>query len=113
MSGSNCTTLNVIEDANSLVTRDQTLQDCSSVDLRKAATLQCERGLTPNPDLLCNKAIKFDLLRKFASSLGAQILATGHYARLQQRDGNPPNCRPPCSFWLFTSATLQPLQACQ
>jgi tRNA-specific 2-thiouridylase len=44
-------------------------------------------GRTPNPDVLCNNLIKFDLLREYAKELGAQKLATGHYARLT-RDGN-------------------------
>ena len=40
-------------------------------------------GLTPNPCALCNKRIKFDLLLRSAQDLGAQKLATGHYACLQ------------------------------
>ena len=39
-------------------------------------------GLTPNPDILCNKEIKFDLFLEKAISLGADFLATGHYCRL-------------------------------
>lgn len=41
------------------------------------------KGHTPNPDILCNKYIKFDLLLKKACSLGADYLATGHYANTQ------------------------------
>ena len=37
-------------------------------------------GRTPNPDLLCNKYIKFDLFKKEAKRLGADFMATGHYA---------------------------------
>ena len=37
-------------------------------------------GLTPNPDILCNRKIKFSLLLKEAIKLGANFLATGHYA---------------------------------
>ncbi|KAK9803395.1 hypothetical protein WJX72_005352 [[Myrmecia] bisecta] len=52
---------------------------------------QCGRGLTPNPDLPCNRRIKFDALRKFAEGLGADTLATGHYARLAHSgEGKPP-----------------------
>lgn len=40
------------------------------------------RGLTPNPCVLCNPRIKFGLLRKEAFRLGAERLATGHYARV-------------------------------
>jgi len=45
------------------------------------------RGRTPNPCLACNKWIKFDFLLKRALTLGASYLATGHYARIDQRDG--------------------------
>ena len=44
---------------------------------------ECGRGLTPNPDLACNRHIKFGALLQFAESLGAVTVATGHYARLQ------------------------------
>jgi tRNA-specific 2-thiouridylase len=40
-----------------------------------------ERGFTPNPDILCNREIKFDLFLKHARALGADRLATGHYCR--------------------------------
>tara|TARA_B100000963_G_scaffold321654_1_gene305160 strand:- start:75364 stop:76551 length:1188 start_codon:yes stop_codon:yes gene_type:complete len=40
-----------------------------------------KEGRTPNPDILCNKEIKFDIFLKKALSLGADFIATGHYAR--------------------------------
>ncbi|MEO7774193.1 MAG: tRNA 2-thiouridine(34) synthase MnmA [Steroidobacteraceae bacterium] len=40
-------------------------------------------GRTPNPDVLCNREIKFGLCRAYAQRLGAKRFATGHYARLQ------------------------------
>jgi tRNA-uridine 2-sulfurtransferase len=46
------------------------------------------RGRTPNPDILCNRAIKFGVLRGYARRLGARWLATGHYARLQRQAGS-------------------------
>lgn len=39
-------------------------------------------GRTPNPDILCNQYIKFDAFFKYAKSLGADYVATGHYARV-------------------------------
>ncbi len=46
-------------------------------------------GLTPNPCLACNRHIRFDYLLNYARRLGADFLATGHYARLQrQADGS-------------------------
>lgn len=46
--------------------------------------LQYSRGLTPNPCVNCNQYIKFDALLKKALSLGAEYLATGHYARIEK-----------------------------
>ena len=46
-----------------------------------------QKGRTPNPDILCNKEIKFNSFLKLALSLDAQYVATGHYARLEKRDG--------------------------
>ncbi len=41
-----------------------------------------EKGRTPNPDVLCNREVKFDVFLKTALSLGADKVATGHYARV-------------------------------
>jgi len=45
------------------------------------------RGRTPNPDVMCNKEIKFKAFLKFAMELDAVKLATGHYARIGYQDG--------------------------
>ena len=44
-------------------------------------------GITPNPDILCNSEIKFDAFLKHALSMGAHKIATGHYAKVTERDG--------------------------
>ncbi len=45
------------------------------------------RGITPNPCLQCNRLVKFGTLLEKARALGADFLATGHYARVRERDG--------------------------
>ena len=47
-----------------------------------------EQGRTPNPDVLCNREIKFDVFLKAALQLGADFVATGHYCRkVENQDG--------------------------
>jgi len=49
-----------------------------------------QMGRTPNPDVLCNREIKFDVFMKIALGLGADFVATGHYCRkgIIEKDGN-------------------------
>jgi len=47
-----------------------------------------EAGRTPNPDVLCNAEIKFKAFLDHAMRLGAAKIATGHYARVRERDGH-------------------------
>lgn len=48
-----------------------------------------QQGRTPNPDVLCNREIKFDVFLKAAMELGADYVATGHYCRkLEKEDGS-------------------------
>ncbi len=44
-------------------------------------------GKTPNPDVLCNREVKFQPFREHALRLGADFVATGHYARMEQAAG--------------------------
>ncbi|MEK6805276.1 MAG: tRNA 2-thiouridine(34) synthase MnmA [Pseudomonadota bacterium] len=46
-------------------------------------------GKTPNPDVLCNREVKFKPFREHALRLGADFVATGHYARLEPASGGP------------------------
>ena len=45
-------------------------------------------GKTPNPDILCNREIKFDIFLKLALNLGADYIATGHYCRVESFNKN-------------------------
>jgi tRNA-specific 2-thiouridylase len=47
-----------------------------------------EKGRTPNPDVLCNREIKFDVFMKIALSLGADYVATGHYCKKSEIEVN-------------------------
>ncbi len=45
-----------------------------------------KKGRTPNPDVLCNREIKFGPFLQYAKKLGADYIATGHYCKVEQRD---------------------------
>ncbi len=49
-----------------------------------------ERGVTPNPCLLCNRSIRWEYLLEHALALGAEFMATGHYVRLRGAGENGP-----------------------
>lgn len=46
-----------------------------------------KRGRTPNPDVLCNREIKFGPFLEYAKKLGADYIATGHYAQVERKNG--------------------------
>ena len=50
-------------------------------------------GRTPNPDILCNREIKFKVFLDYAEILGAELIATGHYVRRADRDGHTLLCK--------------------
>ena len=50
-------------------------------------------GRTPNPCLVCNRKIKFGEMLKIADKLGCQKIATGHYAKIIEKDGRFLLCR--------------------
>lgn len=47
-----------------------------------------KKGITPNPDIMCNKEIKFKLFLEKVLKLGADFIATGHYAQIFAKDGS-------------------------
>ena len=47
------------------------------------------RGRTPNPCVRCNEYLKFGKLSRYAKAIGADYVATGHYARIAHHDGQP------------------------
>jgi tRNA-specific 2-thiouridylase len=62
--------------------------DCSQVFEQNVLLLswkEYSRGRTPNPCVICNERIKFGMLLDYARALGAQKVATGHYARIGVR----------------------------
>lgn len=50
--------------------------------------LDIKNGLTPNPDVLCNREIKFDAFWLSLKKMGATKIATGHYAKIVKEEGN-------------------------
>ncbi len=48
------------------------------------------QGRTPNPDVLCNREIKFKQFADYAQLLGADFIATGHYVRIRREETNTP-----------------------
>lgn len=54
----------------------------------KPFLLEYRRGLTPNPDVLCNRHVKFSAFLGWAERLGASRIATGHYAQVSKVDGS-------------------------
>src|SRR5207247_10004279 len=48
-------------------------------------------GRTPNPCIICNEKIKFGAFLRKAQALGAEYIATGHYARIEMTDGGDGN----------------------
>lgn len=82
-----CCSVETIELARSVSRKlgiDHYTVDVRDAFYRNVIETFCEaytEGITPNPCILCNKYIKFDFLLQKASELGAEFIATGHYAR--------------------------------
>ena len=69
---------------------------------------ECQAGLTPNPDLACNRPIKFKMLLDRVTELGADALATGHYARVRSRWGRGGGWSGACMLWLGVGGRCSP-----
>ena len=64
-------------------------------------------GRTPNPDILCNREVKFKVFLEHALTLGADKIATGHYARIKEQDGlfrllKPKDSNKDQTYFLYT-----------
>ena len=88
-----CGNLADIEDARAVAERlgiPFTVIDCRErfdEDVIEPFVCAYEAGFTPNPCTICNQRIKFGALLEHAQRLGCDYLATGHYARIERRDG--------------------------
>ncbi|MBI4842925.1 MAG: tRNA 2-thiouridine(34) synthase MnmA [Nitrospirae bacterium] len=88
-----CCSVETIEIAKSVAEKlgiEHQVVDVRDAFHEKVITNFCDSyisGITPNPCILCNKYIKFDFLLKKAAELGADAVATGHYARIEKDEG--------------------------
>lgn len=57
-------------------------------DVFETSLSEYQAGRTPNPDILCNKYIKFKAFMDYALDLGADMMATGHYVRVAWQEGS-------------------------
>lgn len=62
-------------------------------DVFKTFLEEYKKGRTPNPDILCNRYIKFDSFMRFAEEQGFDTVATGHYARMKKNNGVSEICK--------------------
>src|SRR5258708_1698157 len=67
-----------------------------------------EQGRTPNPCISCNSEVKFDLLLRKAREIGADRLATGHYARIDAPESGGPRGQAGCSRGPLAVSELDP-----
>ncbi len=66
------------------------VSNCEEMFEQEVITPFCEQycaGVTPSPCVLCNPRVKFEVLAKTADALGIELIASGHYARIAEKDG--------------------------
>jgi tRNA-specific 2-thiouridylase len=91
--GEKCCSISNIEDAKNIAKQLDIPHHVLDLQEKFKSTVidhfisEYERGRTPNPCVRCNKLIKFNALLKKVSELGADIIATGHYARAEKING--------------------------
>lgn len=71
---------------------------------------ELKKGRTPNPDMLCNKFIKFDLFKKEALKLGASYIATGHYAKIKDNSLYQPKDKNKDQTYFLADITKEQLE---
>ena len=88
-----CCSLDDVEDAKSVAYKlgmpfyvFNFTQDFKDIVIRKFIE-SYERGITPNPCIDCNRYMKFEKLYERAKTLGCDYIVTGHYARIEEKDG--------------------------
>ena len=73
---------------------------------------QYKNGYTPNPDIICNKLIKFKVFLDYAKNLGASKIATGHYAKIHSNNNEfflskPADLKKDQTYFLYTLSQSQ------